>query len=94
MILLKNGTFINWQTLEFLKADILVEKGTEGRIVINPDANLASGAEIIDCNEKYITKSFVVGHDHAYSALARGMNAPRKNPENFLEILQIHLVKP
>lgn len=88
MILLKNGTFINWQTLEFLKADILVEKGTEGRIVINPDANLASGAEIIDCNEKYITKSFVVGHHHAYSALARGMNAPRKNPENFLEILQ------
>ncbi|MBK7211794.1 MAG: amidohydrolase family protein [Bacteroidales bacterium] len=88
MILLKNGTFINWQTLEFLKADILVEKGTEGRIVINPDANLASGAEIIDCNGKHITKSFVVGHHHAYSALARGMNAPRKNPENFLEILQ------
>lgn len=88
MILLKNGTFINWQTLEFLKTDILVEKGPEGRIILNPDPGLSSGAEVIDCNGKYITKSFVVGHHHAYSALARGMNAPRKNPGNFLEILQ------
>ncbi|MCD6292507.1 MAG: amidohydrolase family protein, partial [Deltaproteobacteria bacterium] len=29
-----------------------------------------------------------VGHHHVYSALARGMGAPKKNPENFYEILK------
>ena len=35
-----------------------------------------------------MTKSFAVGHHHVYSALARGMGAPKKNPENFVEILE------
>lgn len=44
--------------------------------------------EVIDCQGKIVTKSFAVGHHHAYSALARGMGAPEKNPENFYEILK------
>jgi cytosine/adenosine deaminase-related metal-dependent hydrolase len=44
--------------------------------------------EVIDCSGKIVTKSFAVGHHHAYSALARGMGAPKKSPENFLEILK------
>ncbi len=109
MILLKNGTFIDWQTLEFLKTDILVEPGVNGIFRLSGTSGLSPGSSpltpgpspegrgedsgpsmerIIDCTGKFITKSFANGHHHAYSALARGMPAPRKNPENFREILQ------
>jgi cytosine/adenosine deaminase-related metal-dependent hydrolase len=33
-------------------------------------------------------KSFACGHHHVYSALARGMGAPKKIPANFHEVLQ------
>jgi putative selenium metabolism protein SsnA len=88
MLLLKNGTFINWQTLEFRQADVLVEEGTNGKITLNPDPEVAAKGKVIDCSGRYITKSFACGHHHAYSALARGMGDPKKNPENFNEILQ------
>lgn len=86
MILLKNGTFIDWQTLEFKQTDILVEEGPEGKLHFGFENT--GNAKIIDCSGKFITKSFACGHHHVYSALARGMGAPKKNPENFLEILQ------
>ena len=88
MILLTNGTYINWQTLEFRKTDILVEEGVSGGIRFAPSPDDSGNARIIDCTGKYITKSFANGHHHVYSALARGMPAPKKNPENFQEILQ------
>jgi cytosine/adenosine deaminase-related metal-dependent hydrolase len=87
-ILLTNGTYINPETLEFTTSHILVEAGDNGEIKllkdIPPDPNLT----IIDCAGKYITQSFVCGHHHVYSALSRGMGAPKKNPENFNEILE------
>ncbi|MCX6246025.1 MAG: amidohydrolase family protein [Bacteroidetes bacterium] len=88
MILLKNGTYINWQTLEFREADILVEEGAQGNLVFSPTEGHPVPSKVIDCTGKYITHSFANGHHHVYSALAMGMNPPRKNPENFLEILQ------
>ncbi len=92
MILLKNATYIHWETLDFQQADILVHEGVDGEIQINPEAQQIqennSGIQVIDCSGKLVTKSFAVGHHHVYSALARGMGAPAKNPENFREILQ------
>jgi len=88
MILLKNGTFIDWQTLEFKQSDILVEEGTNVKLLFDVKNVNTQNAIIIDCSGKFITKSFACGHHHVYSALARGMGAPKKNPENFLEILQ------
>ncbi|MCX6303443.1 MAG: amidohydrolase family protein [Bacteroidetes bacterium] len=89
MILLKNGTFINWQTLEFTKADILVEEGPTGSATFfTPGEHLAGTTPVLDCTGKFITKSFANGHHHVYSALSRGMPAPKKNPGNFLEILK------
>ena len=95
MILLKNGTFIDWQTLEFKQGDLLVEAGNEGKIrdpgsgIRDPGYKTKAGpVKEIDCTGKYITKSFANGHHHAYSALACGMPAPLKNPVNFTEILQ------
>ncbi|MEI7500871.1 MAG: amidohydrolase family protein [Bacteroidota bacterium] len=90
MILLKNGTYIDWQTLEFRQTDILVEQGVNGVFrFINPIAHdSGSVRQTIECSGKFITKSFANGHHHVYSALARGMPAPKKNPENFQEILK------
>ncbi len=89
MILLKNGTYVNWETLEFRCADILVSPGMEGSLTFNPDRAASQDiTRVIDCTGKFITKAFANGHHHVYSALARGMPPPKKNPENFREILQ------
>lgn len=101
MVLLKNGIFIDWQTLAFRQKDILAEPNpltpdfAPGQNPLTPDPSPGGRGErnetvihTLDCRGKYITKSFANGHHHVYSALARGMNAPKKNPENFQEILQ------
>lgn len=88
MILLKNATFIHWETLEFREGDILVESGIDGKIKTNFTPEEAKNAKVIDCTGKYVTRAFACGHHHVYSALARGMGAPKKNPVNFTEILQ------
>lgn len=88
-ILLKNATYIDWSTLEFSEKDILIEQG-EGASFKFADKDFKDNKEIIsiDCKGKFVTKSFVNGHHHAYSALARGMPAPKQTPQNFHEILQ------
>lgn len=89
-ILLKNATYIDWKTLEFSQKNILVEQDkTEIKFLdnLNATSNIQN-LEILDCTGKYVTKSFGVGHHHVYSALSRGMGAPKKSPENFYEILQ------
>lgn len=89
-ILLKHATYIDWKTLEFSRGNILVEENNDSiRFVENPESIAKNRElEVLDCSGKLVTKSFGVGHHHAYSALARGMGAPKKNPANFYEILQ------
>jgi putative selenium metabolism protein SsnA len=87
-ILLQNGTYINPDSLEFTTSNILVEEGENGAIKFIKDIPSDPKIQIIDCTGKYITQSFVCGHHHVYSALSRGMGAPKKNPENFNEILE------
>jgi len=88
-ILLKNTRYIDWKSLEFKNTNILVEGGLDGKIHLlgneMPDTTVH---QTLDCEGKIVTKSFAVGHHHVYSALARGMGAPKKNPENFYEILK------
>jgi len=87
-ILLTNATYIHPETLEFITSHLLVEEGINGKISFLKDIPQNNTYQIIDCSEKYVTQSFVCGHHHVYSALARGMGAPKKNPENFNEILE------
>lgn len=87
-ILLTNGTYIDQKTLEFTKTNILVEEGEGGKISFLKDIPIDNPHPILDCSNKYISKSFANGHHHVYSAMARGMGAPKKNPENFKEILE------
>lgn len=90
-LLLKNATYIDWETLQFTNSDILVETGIDGKIEFISSHSSKGQFKcdgIIDCSGKLVMKSFAVGHHHAYSALARGMGTPKKNPENFVEILR------
>jgi len=87
-ILLKNATFINWETLKFTKTNIFVEKGKSGNIQFIDNISDFNADKVIDCSNKFVTKSFALGHHHAYSALARGMPAPKQTASNFHEILQ------
>lgn len=88
---LKNATFVDWKTMEINLTDIRVNGGVDGSIefVDNSEGNYPlKSDQIIDCSGKIVTKSFVVGHHHGYSALAMGMPAPKKTPKDFREILQ------
>lgn len=87
-ILLTNATYIDWQSLAFTKTHILVEEGKNGTIKCIDDLTLYPDCQVIDCTGRFVTRSFAVGHHHAYSAMAKGMPSPKKNPENFYEILQ------
>jgi len=87
-ILLTNGTYIHPETLEFTNSHILVDEGENCGIKFIKEIPSDPNIQIINCTDQYITQSFVCGHHHVYSALARGMGAPVKNPENFNEILE------
>jgi cytosine/adenosine deaminase-related metal-dependent hydrolase len=86
MIVLKDTTYIDWQTFEFKSGHILVEEGVKGsfKFIDTIDPSMT----VVDCKGKYVTKSFACGHHHIYSALATGMPAPAKDPGNFYEILK------
>jgi cytosine/adenosine deaminase-related metal-dependent hydrolase len=89
-ILLTNATYIDWTTLEFSQKNILIEEKNNAIQFID---NIALSVkkpdiEVVNCVGKLVTRSFAVGHHHAYSALSRGMCAPQKKPENFYDILK------
>ena len=87
-ILLKNATYIDWETLKFIKTHIIVKEGVNKSIKLIDKIPDSKFSRVIDCNNKYVTKSFACGHHHVYSALSRGMHAPQKSPQNFVEILK------
>jgi len=90
-IILKNATFVDYKTFEFIKAHIKVGNHNNSKPELFKDLEtvaITASDTIIDCTDKFITKSFVCGHHHAYSALARGMGGPLKPPVNFYENLK------
>jgi cytosine/adenosine deaminase-related metal-dependent hydrolase len=88
MLHLKNGTHINWQTLEFTNTDIWIEEGIDGKIHFTKPSNLPENLQTIDCTGLFITRALANAHHHIYSALARGMPQPAKSPQNFHETLK------
>jgi cytosine/adenosine deaminase-related metal-dependent hydrolase len=89
---LKDAKFIDYQSFVVSSTNLRVEPGPLGSIsfsdnIPGPDA-LGADDRIIDCQDKFVTKSFGCGHHHIYSTLARGMPPPRSIPTNFTEILE------
>ncbi|MBU1342408.1 MAG: amidohydrolase family protein [Proteobacteria bacterium] len=87
---IKNATFIDWQDLTFTKTDIEVDPGQDGGMKLIDAIPLSSpeSSTIVDARGRFVTKSFGCGHHHIYSTLARGMPAPAKPCENFVDILK------
>jgi putative selenium metabolism protein SsnA len=72
---------------------IRVEPGSlriEGKHIAQRGEHVSceAGDEVIDCQGAVVLPGLVNGHAHLYSALAVGMPAPPKSPQNFVEILQ------
>jgi putative selenium metabolism protein SsnA len=71
-----------------------VERGdlreADGRIVsVGTNLTLQPGDDIVDCGGAVLMPGLVCGHTHLYSALAAGMPAPPRQPQNFHEILEL-----
>jgi len=83
-VILKNAHYIDWKTLSFTRTHLFIEKGKNGKIhFLDDPEKFPLDAEILDVQGKLVTKAFAVGHHHAYSALSRGMPAPRQTPRNW-----------
>ncbi|MBX2992132.1 MAG: putative aminohydrolase SsnA [Bacteroidetes bacterium] len=85
-MLLKNGIALILSPSRIERVDLRV---LDGSIVAK--ANILrplKGEEIVDLSGKFIMPGMVNAHTHLYSALARGMSAPRQSPKNFLDILR------
>ncbi len=91
-IYLKEATYIDWETLKFKHGNLAIstrlEKPLEFIDQIPDDNRLNVQDRVVDCEGKLVTKSFACGHHHIYSTLSRGMPAPAKDPENFVEKLK------
>ncbi len=86
MIYLRDATFVDYKSLALRRGHLKVEPGVRGKARFVK--RIPPQAKVLDCAGKFVTKSFVIGHHHIYSALARGMPAPKKTPRNFMEILK------
>ncbi len=90
-LVLKNATFIDWRTLFQTTTNIIVEDANDSQLIFFENFNditLSDDDQVIDCTGKYVTKSFAISHHHVYSALSRGMPAPNRPINNFLEKLK------
>jgi cytosine/adenosine deaminase-related metal-dependent hydrolase len=89
-IYLKNGVYVDWQTLKPRSSHIIVGEGIDGAVefIDSIPRDLPASARVLDCKNRVIMKAFGCAHHHVYSALSRGMPAPQKTPRDFHEILK------
>jgi putative selenium metabolism protein SsnA len=85
-ILLTNATLLELNGPRVGRADLRIQRG----IIVERARRLKpkAGEPVVDLTGKYLLPGMVCGHTHLYSALARGMPAPKKTPRNFHEILK------
>jgi cytosine/adenosine deaminase-related metal-dependent hydrolase len=83
-IYIKNTSFINWKTHEIFYGNLRIDEGKKTGVEFVDSCP----ADAYDGRGKIVTKAFACAHHHAYSALARGMPPPKKQPQNFKQILE------
>ena len=85
-MLLKNTTCLTLSPPSIERIDVRIE---DGKIISRAKKILPQrNEEVVDLKGKFLLPGFVNAHTHLYSSLARGMNAPKKTPQNFFEILK------
>lgn len=85
--LLKDATLVTLKPLSVERACLRIDNGriTERGAELKP----GEGETVLDLNGKLVMAGMVCAHTHLYSALARGMPAPLRSPNNFTEILEL-----
>src|ERR1044071_4574654 len=85
--LLKSATIVTLSPATVERGDARVAGGR----IIERAAQLEprEHEEVIDASGKLVMPGMVCAHTHLYSALARGMPAPPRLPQNFKEILEL-----
>lgn len=87
-LVLADAAFLDWRTGAMERGDFRVTAGAGGRIE-RAGAARAEEDEVLECSGRLVVRAFACGHHHAYSALARGMPAPPRQPRSFAEILEL-----
>jgi len=84
-VLLNGGYVLRLSPGGLARADLRIDNG----VVVARGARLKPRTDevVVDCTGKLILPGMVCAHTHMYSALARGMPAPRSAPTSFPEIL-------
>lgn len=88
MLVLKNATFIDWQSLEFKQCNIVIKKDENKLNLVSNLETVNNSAEILDCTGKYVTKSFGCAHHQSYIAMATGMPGIAKVTGNLYDDLK------
>jgi putative selenium metabolism protein SsnA len=85
-ILLTNATLLDLNGPRVERADLRIKHG----VIAARARRLKPKADepVFDLAGKFILPGMVCSHTHLYSALARGMPAPKQTPRNFYEILK------
>src|SRR5438309_927735 len=85
-ILLTNATLLELAAARVERADLRIKQG----VIVKRARRIQAkdGEPVFDLSGKCVMPGMVCGHMHLYSALARGMPAPKKTPRNFYEILK------
>lgn len=82
----RNATLVQLDPPRVAAGDLRQEGGRI--IAIENDVTADAADEVVDCGGAVLIPGFVNGHTHLYSALAAGMPAPSRPPNNFHEILK------
>lgn len=84
--LLKNCFLVTLDPPSAGKGDLRIDGGS---VAERGDAlPVVGGEETIDLGGKIVIPGMVCAHTHLYSSLARGMNPPKRKPQNFLQVLR------
>ena len=89
-LILKNASYIDYASGDITKGHLKVNENEQLPLEFFNESEMPSVSVhdvVVECEGKYVTRSFACGHHHAYSALSRGMGGPLKPPANFYEPL-------
>jgi putative selenium metabolism protein SsnA len=85
--LLKEATLVTLDPVAIERRDLRI---ADGRIVESATKlEPRDGDEVVDLTGRMVLPGMVCAHTHLYSALARGMPPPPRQPSNFKEILEL-----
>lgn len=83
-LVVRNVTWWDWRTGNLHTGDLLIDGGVAPLHGAPPP-----GAAVVEGRGGLAMAGLVCGHHHLYSALARGMPAPPRQPVGFAEILEL-----